>query len=217
MVNFLALLGWSPGDDRELLSVAELVASFSLEGISGGNAVFNVEKLDWMNGQYVARLPAGELAAAVAPLLAAAGLSVPADEAWWHQLLDLLRPRAKRLTDFVELARPYLVDTVEYEPAAVEQHLAAPDIGAQIAALVAALRATEPFDESHVEAAVRGTAAERGIKAGGLIHATRVALTGRTTSPGLFEVIVLLGCERSVARLGRLVAFLATRGARGLS
>ncbi|MBI3050211.1 MAG: glutamate--tRNA ligase [Acidobacteria bacterium] len=213
MVNFLALLGWSPGDDRELLSVAELVDSFSLEGISGGNAVFNVEKLEWMNGQYIARLPAGELAGAVEPFLADAGLPVPRDRGWFHRLLDLLRPRAKRLTDFAELARPFLVDTVEYEPHAVEKHLDAPDVGAHVAALAAALRTTDPFDEPHVEATVRGTAAERGVKAGVLIHATRVAVTGRTTSPGLFEVLVLLGRERSVARLERLVNFLATRRA----
>ena len=79
-----------------------------------------------------------------------------------------------------------------------------------MAALAAALQTTDPFDASHVEAAVRGTAAERGIKAGPLIHATRVAVTGRTASPGLFEVLVLLGRERSLARLERLVNFLAT-------
>jgi glutamyl-tRNA synthetase len=217
MVNFLALLGWSPGDDRELLSPEELVASFSLEGISGGNAVFNVEKLDWMNGQYIARLPVGELAAAVEPFRADAGLPVTGNSGWWYRLLDVLRPRAKRLTDVVELARPFLVDTVEYDSAAVEQHLSSPDIAAHVAALEEKLRTTDPFDEPHVEAAVRGTAAERGIKAGALIHATRVALTGRTTSPGLFEVIVLLGRERSVGRLERLVKFLATPGERRLS
>jgi glutamyl-tRNA synthetase len=216
MVNFLALLGWSPGGDRELMSVEELVAAFSLEGISGGNAVFNVEKLDWMNGQYIARLSAGELAAAVAALVADAGLAGPADAAWWHRVLDLLRPRAKRLTDFVELARPFLVETVDYEPAAVDRHLAEPAIGSHLGALAAALRAVDPFDEPHVEAAVRGTAAERGLKAGALIHAARVALTGRTTSPGLFELIVLLGRERSAARLDRLVRFLAGRVAPGV-
>jgi glutamyl-tRNA synthetase len=79
-----------------------------------------------------------------------------------------------------------------------------------VEALAAALRATDPFDEPHVEAAVRGTAAERGIKAGMLIHATRVAVTGRTASPGLFEVLALLGRERTVARLEGLVNFLAT-------
>ena len=221
MVNFLALLGWSPGDDRELMSVADLVESFSLEGISGSSAVFNTEKLDWMNGQYIARLPIEELTAAVEPLIIAAGLpsSVAADVQtspgiggpWLHRMLDLLRPRAKRLTDFVDLARPFVSETVEYDAEAVDKHLSTPGLGAHVAALAATLRTLDPFDETQAEAAVRGTATERGLKAGVLIHATRVAVTGRTSSPGLFEVLALLGRDRSVERLERLVTFLAGR------
>ena len=220
-MNFLALLGWSPGDDRELMSPAELIDSFSLEGIGGGNPVFNAEKLDWMNGQYIARLPIGELVRAVEPFLSEAGLwppggdetsrHLPLSGEWVHRLLELLRPRAKRLTDFVDLTRPFLVETVEYEREAVDKHLGSPDLAAHIAALAAALAGVDPFDEERVEAAVRGTAAERGIKAGALIHAVRVAVTGRTTSPGLFEVLALLGRDRSLRRLERLVGFLATR------
>jgi glutamyl-tRNA synthetase len=203
------------------MSMRELIDAFSLEGISGGNAVFNTEKLDWMNAQYIARLPIEELARAVEPFLAEAGLwanadprgSAPraTDEARFYRLLELLRPRAKRLTDFVEQARPFLVETVDYEPEAIEKHLGAPDLASHIAALASALRRTNPFDEPHVEAAVRGTAAERGIKVGPLIHATRVAMTGRTTSPGLFEVLALLGKDRAIARLDQLLNFLATR------
>jgi glutamyl-tRNA synthetase len=214
MVNFLALLGWSPGDDRELMSIPELIESFSLEGISGGNAVFNTEKLDWMNGQYIARLSSEELLREVEPLLVGAGLFGPGarpSDAWLYRLIDLLRPRAKRLTDFVDLARPFLIDIVEYEPEAVKKHLTSPGLADHVVALASALRSLDPFDESHVEAEVRGSAAERGITAGSLIHATRVAVTGRTTSPGLFEVLVLLGREQTVARLDRLVNFLATR------
>ena len=214
MVNFLALLGWSPGADRELMSMRELVEAFTLEGISGGNAVFNTEKLDWMNGQYIAQLPVDRLLDFVRPLLLDAGLlddtALPATE-WLHRLLELLRPRAKRLTDFADMARPFLRDLVEYEPEALEKHLSAPDIGGHLSALAAALRTVEPFDEATVEASVRGVATGRGIKAAALIHATRVAVTGRTTSPGIFEVLVLLGRERSVERLGRLVAYLITR------
>ena len=212
MVNFLALLGWSPGDDRELMSRDELVASFSLDGISGGNAVFDGEKLDWMNGQYIARLAVAELERAVRPLLTDAGFAdatLLQDTPRLHRLLELLRPRAKRLTDFVTQAAPLLADTVEYEPAAVDKHLRAPGLAGHVGALARALHTTTPFDEPHVEAAVRATAEQQSIKAGPLIHATRVALTGRTTSPGLFEMIVLLGRDESVARLERLVTFLA--------
>jgi glutamyl-tRNA synthetase len=214
MVNFLALLGWSPGDDRELMSRAELIESFALEGISGGNAVFNTEKLDWMNGQYIGRTPAVELAAAVRPLLAAEGLDthpVVADDAAFETLLELLRPRAKRLTDFVEQATPLLRTPAEYEPAAVEKHLSVPGLADHLEALATALRTVEPFSESAAEAALRAVAAERNVKAGALIHATRAAITGRTTSPGLFEVLVLLGRETTLSRIARLTTFLATR------
>jgi glutamyl-tRNA synthetase len=214
MVNFLALLGWSPGNDQELFTRDELVAAFALEGISGGNAVFNTEKLDWMNGQYIARLPVEELSAAVMPFFEAAGLGahpLVTDASSRHRLLELLRPRAKRLTDFVEHARPLLTDAVEYEQEAVNKHLSAPDLSGHVAALGDALAAVTPFDEAQVEAAVRATAAARGLKAGALIHATRVAVTGRTVSPGLFEVLTWLGRERTRARLARLLDFLATR------
>ena len=214
MVNFLALLGWSPGDDRELMATTELIASFSLDGISGGNAVFNTDKLDWMNGQYIARMSIADLAALLRPMFDESGLGnqeLVQDVASFHRLLELLRPRAKRLTDFVDQARPLVVDAVEYEPEAVEKHLATPDLASHVAALADTLAQTSPFNEANVEAAVRGTATARGIKAGALIHATRVAVTGRTASPGLFEVLAWLGSERSGARLTRLMDFLATR------
>jgi glutamyl-tRNA synthetase len=213
LVNFLALLGWSPGDDRELMSRPELIEVFTLEGITGSNAIFDVAKLDWMSGQYIARMSTGQLAAAVLPLLEQQQLWPPntAPSEWLLRLLELLRPRAKRLTDFVEQARPFLAETVEYEAEAVSRHLTVPRLTDHVRALAHALREVMPFDEQHVEAAVRRTAEQQDIKAAPLIHATRVAVTGRTASPGIFEVLVLLGRERSVARLEQLGAFLQSR------
>jgi glutamyl-tRNA synthetase len=209
MVNFLALLGWSPGDDRELMSIDELTRSFALEGISGGNAVFDTAKLDWMNGQYIARLPIDDLTKHVVPLLTAEQLWPPSDDrssiAWLQRLLELLRPRAKRITEFVDQARPFIVDTVEYDNAAVAKHVVIEGMPEHLRALVVALTATTTFDEPHVETVVRGTAEQRGLKAGALIHAVRVGITGRTTSPGIFESLVLLGRERVVARLEQLL------------
>jgi glutamyl-tRNA synthetase len=213
LVNFLALLGWSPGDDREIMSRRELIDSFTLEGITGSNAVFDVSKLDWMNGQYIARMPLQNLANAVVPLLVREGLwpaGAPAD-GWLLRLIELLRPRAKQLTDFVEQARPFLLETVEYEPQAIHTHLKVPQLSEHVRALVRALREVVPFDEPHVEAAVRHTAEQQDIKAAPLIHATRVAVTGRTASPGLFEVLVLLGRDRTVARLEQLAVFLGSQ------
>lgn len=214
MVNFLALLGWSPGGDRELLTREELVETFSLDTISGGNAVFNTEKLDWMNAQYLARMPVETLASRVRALLDAAGLAgspIVRNQEAFHRLLELLRPRAKRLTDFVEQARPLVAPTVTYEDAALEKNFSTDEMPPHMAALAAALANTSPFDEPHVEATVRGTAVERDVKAGALIQAVRVALTGRTASPGLFEMMALLGREETIARLNSLLDFLAAR------
>jgi len=214
LVNFLALLGWAPGDDRELMSWAEMIEAFSLDGISSGDAVFNTEKLDWMNGQYIARLPAAELAERVLPFLADAGLAsspLISNGVTYHRLLELLRPRAKRLSDFAEQARPLVSDTVEFDPEAVVKNLSIPGLDGHLAALAVSLAAVGEFDEANVERVVRETAVQRALKAGPLIHATRLAVTGRGVSPGLFEVLVLIGRERVIARLEQLRAHLASR------
>jgi glutamyl-tRNA synthetase len=130
---------------------------------------------------------------------------------WLLRLVSLLRPRAKRLTDFVDQARPFLSETVEYEPDAVNAHLKVPRLSEHVGALIHTLRDVMPFDEPHVEAAVRRTAEQQDIKAAALIHATRVAMTGRTASPGIFEVLVLLGRDRALARLDQLASFLSGR------
>jgi glutamyl-tRNA synthetase len=106
------------------------------------------------------------------------------------------------------MSRPFLRDEVDYEPEALAKHVSAPESGGHLAALAEALRRVDPFDEPSVEVAVRAAAVERGVKAGALIHLARVAATGRTTSPGIFEVLVLLGRERSIERLEQLGAFL---------
>jgi glutamyl-tRNA synthetase len=215
-MNFLALLGWSPGNDQELFSRDELVAAFSLEGISSSDAVFNPEKLEWFSAQHIARMPAAELVRRIEPRLRKAGLwpatwspraSAPGEDmsnagrAWLARLIELLRPRAKRLTDFVEKGRPFLVDTVDYDADAVQKHLSSPDALAHLAAVRKLCAAAEPFTAVVLEPGLRALAAARGAKAGVLIHPTRVAVTGRAESPGIFEVLELLGRDRALARI----------------
>ena len=212
MFNFLSLLGWSPGTDQELFTRAELVAAFALEGISGGNAVFNTEKLDWFNQQHIVRLAPDELAVRVKPWLAAAGLwhddYLTDRHAWFFAVLELLKPRVKRLGDFAVQGAPFFGDTIDYDPAAVDKHLRAPGTDAHLAAIDTSLAALETFDPASTEAALRALADARGVKAGVLIHAVRVALTGKTTSPGLFDVLALLGRARVHARLAAARALL---------
>jgi glutamyl/glutaminyl-tRNA synthetase len=214
MVNFLALLGWSPGGDREVMTRDELIAAFSLEGISGGAAVFDPDKLDWFNAQYLAQVKPGDLVERVRPLLQAAGLwSDEYDDAdrreWLQRVLRLVLTRVRRLPDFVEQAAPFVTATVEYDPEAVRKHLTAADLDRHVEALIAALEAnTEPFEEAAIERVLRSVADARGIKAAALIHAARIAATGKAVSPGIFEVLALLGKSLTISRLRDLVRFL---------
>jgi len=207
MVNFLSLLGWSPGDDREIFTRQELIAAFALDGISGGNAVFNPEKLDWFNQQHIMRLPLADLAERVKPLLQEAGLWRDGFEStereWLLRVLGLLRPRVNRLPQFLDDARPFLESDVSFDEAAVKKHLSAAGTRAHLEELVRAFEGVQPFDPAALETALRNTAEARNIKAASLIHATRVAVTGRAVSPGLFEVLELLGSTRVRARLDR--------------
>jgi len=211
MVNFLALLGWSPGNDQELFTRDELVQAFSLEGIASSNAVFNPEKLEWFSAQHIACMDGDRLAGRLEPLLRDAGLWRDAfaegdGRAWLGRLIDLLRPRAKRLTDFVDKGRPFLAEAVEYDADAVAKHLTSGEARGHLAAVRELCAATEPFTAAALEPALRGLAAARAAKAGALIHPTRVAVTGRAESPGIFEVLELLGCDRVLARIDRALA-----------
>ena len=214
MFNFLAMLGWSPGDDRELFTRDELVQAFALEGISGGNAVFNPEKLDWFNQQHLMRLAPDDLALRLKPWLERAGLWDAAylgdRHAWFFAVLELLKPRAKRLEDFTTVGRFFFTDAIEYESAAVDKHLRAPGMDEHLKAFDAALTALEAFDPASIEAALRATADARGVKAASLIHAVRVTVTGKMASPGLFEVLALLGRGRVRARMAGALGLLST-------
>jgi glutamyl-tRNA synthetase len=213
MVNFLALLGWSPGGDQEIFTRDELVAQFGLDGISGGNAVFNPEKLDWVNQQHLMQRPAADLIPLLRPSLEAAGLwnddYLGAQRPWLVRVIELMKPRIKTLESFNAEAQPMLADQIDHEPAAVSKHLSKPELRPQLEALTAAYAAAEPFAAPELERLLRAQAEVSGGKAGPLIHATRVAVTGRANSPGLFDVLELIGKERVVDRLRAGVALIS--------
>jgi len=203
--NFLALLGWSPGNDQEIFDDQELIQAFSLQGISKANAVFNPEKLAWFNAQYLAKLPHEKLAQYLKPEFMKAGLwrdSFEQEQAlWFRALVDLFRPRAKVLQDFPRQARMFIADDIEMDPAAVEKFLKDPKARENLRTLASRLEGLSEFTLQSTESVVRGLANELGIKAGELISPARVALTGQTASPGIFDVITLLGREKTVSRL----------------
>lgn len=207
MFNFLALLGWGTGSNDEMFTREELIQRFNLEGISGGNAVFNTEKLDWFNHQHLLRLPGHELIARLMPSFEAAGY-LTNDLAWLDRVLALLRPRAKKLTEFVEQARPFFVEPSEYDADGMKKHLSAPGTAGHIRALREAFSGLEDWTEAPLEKTLRDLAEQRTIKAGVLIHGTRIAMTGRMVSPGLFEMLVLIGRESVLRRLDSIATAL---------
>jgi glutamyl-tRNA synthetase len=210
MVNFLALLGWNPGGDRELLSRDELISLFTLEGISGGNAVFNPDKLDWFNQQHIGRLPAATLLERIESRLRDAGLwrdTLKTSEAEWIAgVLELLKPRVKKLDQLVEELRPFLVDEPEIDPAAAAKHLT-DEVRPLLVELADNLDREPAGDAAAIETRFRALAEQRGVKAAGLIHATRVSVTGRTVSAGLFDLLALLGRDRVSRRLRRAATY----------
>jgi glutamyl-tRNA synthetase len=205
LCNFLTLLGWSPGGDRELFTCAEAAAIFDLRDVNKAPAVFDVEKLLWMNGQYLQRMPAEQL---YPHLVAFLGDEPPPLEAV-TPIIELHKMRARTLKEIAEQMSVYFVpdDGVDYEPEAVKKHLKGDDLAATMSALRDTLAAVEPFDVAAAEAALRSLAESRGLGAGKLIHPLRVALTGKLASPPIFDVAVVLGRERTLQRLERLIDY----------
>ncbi len=208
-INFLSLLGWSPKDNREILTRQELIELFSLDNINRSNAVVSFQEgvADWpdpkamhLNGQHLRALAIDDLLPYVEAELRAADLWTGPDPAWFRATVDLIRSRYTTLKDFSRRGVAYFSDRFEMEPTALERLNA---LGARqlVAELGERLAATEEFTEQSVEAQLRALAAERGVKAGVIINAARAALTGQSVGPSAFAVFRAVGRERAIARL----------------
>jgi glutamyl-tRNA synthetase len=199
--NFLALLGWNPGTEQEIFSLAELAQVFSLENINKKSAVFDTTKLEWMNAQYIMRMPLEELEARVAPALFADAAGSATSREWRHKLLDVLRVRAKTLDGIIAMAQGYLRDDVEYDQDAIAKQWKNPSEVSERLAQVRDRLTNVDWNEKALEDAIRSVAEEAGVGAGKVIQPLRVAITGTAASPGMFDVLVLLGRERALQRI----------------
>ena len=213
--NFLALLGWSPGTNQELFGGQELIDAFSVDGISRTNVVFNYDKLLWFNSEHIKRMPIPSLARRLKDLARSDGVwrdsFEGSEQPWFEALIELLRPRAKSLSDFVRDIRIYLLPDVEYNLVAVERFFGEPKLEAYLPMLASRLERLKDFAAARAEVTLRELAVEFSVKAGVLINASRVALTGQAVAPGLFDVMAVLGKEKTVRRLRRAAGFLASR------
>jgi glutamyl-tRNA synthetase len=212
LYNFLALLGWNPGDDREILTRDEMIAAFTVDRLNDSPAVFDREKLWWMNSQYMARLSLQELWPHLEAFVEQAGLK-DADRGRLMAALELHRTRARTLKELAEQVLPYFQDELVYDPAACAKFLKDASLPEHLEALRERYRALPEFTKEALEAGLRALVEERGIKAGVLIHPTRMALSAISTGPPLFDLIEVTGREAADRRMGHFLAFLRSGNA----
>jgi glutamyl-tRNA synthetase len=209
VLNYLALLGWSLDGETTMITAKMLCESFSLDRVSSNPAIFDTDKLDWMNGVYIRELGAEAFVDRMAPLLVDAGLTtaeqVAALRPWLLKLAPLVSERIKRLDEIVPMVRFLFVEELEIDPAAHAKVVKAGGAVPVLTAARTALAALPVFETAPVEEALRALPEQLGVKAKVVFQAVRVAVTGTTVSPPLFESLELLGREKSLARLDAAV------------
>jgi len=201
LVNYLLLLGWSPGGDQEVLPIKKAVEKFSINKINKTAAQFNMEKLRWINAQYIKVRDTAELTDMLIPLLKEEGrLGEVFDRKWLENVVSLYKSRMSTLREFIERTDFLFVRDFQLSPEIRASGLNT-DMSAEFGLLAERLKKAENFDVTTTEKIFRDMVAELGRKSGDLVHPVRVALTGQSVGPGLFETMVVLGREKTIARL----------------
>jgi glutamyl-tRNA synthetase len=190
-----------------------MVELFSLEGLQKKAAIFDPKKLQWMNGQHLSLRSAIDLEPVVTRDIVAAGLATPEEltkrRDWYLALIDLLKVRARTVHDMVRQAVPYFAPAIEYDAEAVSKQWK--DAAASVETLREVrerLSTLESWSPGPMESSLRALAEERGVAAGRLFQPLRLALTGMTVSPGIFEVLVAMGRDRSLERIDQAIRYL---------
>lgn len=212
IVNYLTLLGWSPGGDQELVSVEDTVENFELTKVSKNAAIYDTKKLTWMNGQYLTSGNITEIVDQTLPFMVERGVITKqqAEDDYLEitKIIDAVRERIKTLVEIVDASEYFFIDITSYQEKGVRKYFKKPEVSELLEKGREALEEVEDFTVEEAEKAYRKLVEELEIKGGAIIHPTRLALTGRTVSPGLFDVMALLGKERCLARLNQAVQFI---------
>ncbi|MCD2434990.1 glutamate--tRNA ligase [Acidaminococcus sp. NSJ-142] len=211
IINYLTLLGWAPGNDQEIFTLEDTVKAFDFSKMSKKAAVYDVKKLTWLNGQYLSSLPLREIADASVPFFKKAGLIddnyLPAHQEYFDHLVDVVRVRVKTLEEVADASAYFFKDVESYDEKGAAKFFK-PEAAELLQKCYDALAALEVFDLKTTEDAYNKLAEDLGLSLGKVIHPTRLALTGRTFSPGMFDVMVLLGKEKTLARLQQAIAYI---------
>jgi glutamyl-tRNA synthetase len=199
VVNYLVRLAWSYGD-QEIFSRQELIEKFTLENVGKSAGVFNPEKFLWVNSHYLRSRSLAQLAGEIVPYIEAKGYPVPQEKPWLEKMIATLRERVKTLAELVDAAHYYLSDDIAFDEKAAKKFLTA-DAAAPIESLIEKFSTLDEFDETRIEQAFNAVLQEHHLQMGQLAQPVRVALTGATVSPGIHDVIAVLGRKRTLARL----------------
>ena len=210
-VNFLALLGWSPGEDREIFSMDELIKVFSLDRVGKKPAIFDINKLLWMNQEYIRKLDNEELVERIVPYLKRSGLiGEEFDRDYLLKVVHLMKERLQTLRDLEKIGYYYFKDDFDYDPKGLKKRIY-PGVEKRLEMVIEELEKIDEWDEKACEDVVRSIADKEACKAGEIIHPIRLGISGMTFGPGLFELMELLGKARVINRLKRFVEFLRKR------
>ena len=211
-VNFLTLLGWSPKDDREILSTQQMIELFSLEGVNPSNPIFDPEKLEWMNGEYIRASENEKLLDLVIPFLINENLiteeTVKEKREWLLRFIPLFKERAKTLRDFAEKGKYFFKFDYRYDPKAEKKHFSKTEAAQRLNTFIQRLSQLESFDKDKIEDALRGLAEELDLNPATLIHPVRLATTGTSAGPPLFDLLEVLGKEEVLKRLKKAVEYI---------
>jgi glutamyl-tRNA synthetase len=205
LVNYLVRLGWSHGD-QEIFSMEELIRFFSLKSVGKSAAIFNPEKLLWLNQQYIKNTENDKLAQALEPILESRGIPKP-DFGFLKKVTSDLQARAKTLIEMADSASFYFTDTIEYDVALAEQYFNTEGAG-YLNLLLEQLPQLQDYSKEGIEALLKKIAEENGAKLKNVVQPIRVALTGKTVSPGIDEVMITLGKERVIKRIKNALDYL---------
>lgn len=215
LVNFLALLGWSPKDNREILSADQMIKLFTLEGVNPSNPVFDPDKLEWMNGEYIRACDDEKLLQLVIPFVTRENLitqeKAEKKKEWLLRFVFLLKQRCKTLKEFADKGKYFFAFDYKYDPKAAIKHFSATGAAERLSTFAERLSVLNAFEKEKIEQALRNLADELKMKPAPLIHEVRLATTGTTAGPPLFDLLELLGKDEVVKRIKKAVEFIQTK------
>jgi glutamyl-tRNA synthetase len=202
LANYLILLGWSPGEDREVISLDEAVRFFDLSAMNAAQVKFDIQKLKWLNGEYIIRKKTEELLPLIKDQLLKARMEISGkSDDYLRRLIDLYKIRIKTLREFAELTGCFFKDDYSVDKEGKKDYLDRKENKENILLFADRLAELEDFKKENIERICRGFAEERGIKTASIIHPTRVAITGKTKGAGLFEIMEILGKKKALERM----------------